>query len=615
MEIKNIINNILLSLNFCYLLLFLLTILSLIGQYWKPLILGTFFKSIILVDSLYLFYYIKKINPINPNKTRLAKIIMIFFWIVFTSLVIQNILNKTEIVLYSNTAFLFIVSGVMILYFNNREIIYSEENKKIKNNKNYYFLILIGMMMIGFFIRIKNISLPSFWSDEILLVESAKSALTNGIPTLPSGEPYLVSILSTAVLGIIYLFLPINEFYSRLPFVIFGTLLIPTVYILVNRVKKDRFIAMASSLGIASSLWLINYSREIRMYALHLVLVILFFIFFFKFIESKKDKYLWFLLLISVLGILNFIQFLLILPIFFIYYIIDIKLKGEMVYKKILSDRKLIVIITFFFLLSIVEWKTISYFLFNPVIYSYFGTGIFYYINLYSSEFPYLWLLSILWLIYLLLFKIKESKKSLFGDIIMVIIPAVLFVIISITFSTKLERYSIFLFPFFVINSIVCLNYLLKFSIKNEIIYKLLIIVFVLFLLTPIQEGYEVGNNKVSYNPILQKNKYSWREGVEYLNEVNKEKLIVISTDSLLTSYYGVEADFSILTLNSKINKEGNDDYSGKKFIDNASLNSFKGYLITDINKIRIAEIKEFISDKNTKLIYDKEGIRIYKKD
>ena len=136
-------------------------------------------------------------------------------------------------------------------------------------------LIAIAILITaGFAIRVYDLSYHSYWMDESYSVKSTMNMETNILPCLDSGISYLRHMPYSFVL---YLFTRFgyDEFTTRLPSVIFGTLLIPIIFLYSRRLFKDDYVALIPAILITFSQFFIAWSRQARHYSL---LVLLFFV-------------------------------------------------------------------------------------------------------------------------------------------------------------------------------------------------------------------------------------------------------------------------------------------------------------------------------------------------
>jgi 4-amino-4-deoxy-L-arabinose transferase-like glycosyltransferase len=153
-------------------------------------------------------------------------------------------------------------------------------------------VIIVALTAIGFYLRFNNLGDRSFWYDEAITSYAAIGLLDHGTPVMPSGEAYTRALLNTYLIALSFKTLGISEFSARIVSVIFGTLIIPLVYLLGKEFKSKR-VGLIAALLITFSAFEILWAREARMYAqfqfFYLLTVYLFYI------SLKKDNYKLFL--------------------------------------------------------------------------------------------------------------------------------------------------------------------------------------------------------------------------------------------------------------------------------------------------------------------------------
>ena len=81
------------------------------------------------------------------------------------------------------------------------------QNVKLIQNYRIDFIVLILFLLFGGFLRLWNLSVPSFWVDEVNTVFAADSLTKTGSPTLPSGMIYDRAFLHTYTVALFYHFL------------------------------------------------------------------------------------------------------------------------------------------------------------------------------------------------------------------------------------------------------------------------------------------------------------------------------------------------------------------------------------------------------------------------
>lgn len=154
----------------------------------------------------------------------------------------------------------------------------------------WYSGFLAGILLVGIFLRFWNLGELGIWSDEGTVYISSKNILLSGVPYLETGllyardYPHLyVTAASLAIFGK-------SEFALRFPSAVFGTLLIPIIYILTKNVIGNKQIALLASGIIATHPWLLEYSRVSRSYIMMIFLLYLSVLYFYKACYAGTNK-------------------------------------------------------------------------------------------------------------------------------------------------------------------------------------------------------------------------------------------------------------------------------------------------------------------------------------
>jgi len=166
-------------------------------------------------------------------------------------------------------------------------------------------LIVLAILIIaGFAIRVYDLSYHSYWMDESYSIASTQNMETNILPCLDSGVSYLRHLPYSVALFIFTRF-GYDEFVTRLPSVIFGTLLIPVIFFYSRRLFRDDHTALIPTILITFSQFFIAWSRQARHYSL---LTLLFFISLYlldAFMHKPDKKNLLYLLIFTILTMMT----------------------------------------------------------------------------------------------------------------------------------------------------------------------------------------------------------------------------------------------------------------------------------------------------------------------
>lgn len=126
-------------------------------------------------------------------------------------------------------------------------------------------IIFLGLLLRSSFL---NISPPGFNADEAALGYNAYSLLKTGQDEWGETFPLVFKSFSDYKPGgYVYLAMPfiaifgLNEFSTRLPSIILGTLSIWLIYLVSKRIFKDEVIALSTAFLLSISPWHIHFSR------------------------------------------------------------------------------------------------------------------------------------------------------------------------------------------------------------------------------------------------------------------------------------------------------------------------------------------------------------------
>ncbi len=191
------------------------------------------------------------------------------------------------------------------------------------NKKRAGIRILIASVIImGFFLRIYDLGVQSFWLDEAISSIAAMAFIEKGTPVFQSGLFYGRGILNTFLIASAFQIFGVNEFAARLPSVLFGTLTILLVYIIGSK-WGNKYVGLIIAMLVAFSVWEIAWSREARMYQQLQFFYILSLYMFYEFTQNKDLKHVA-LLLLSVIGaILSHVFGYVLIVVFLIYFVVS----------------------------------------------------------------------------------------------------------------------------------------------------------------------------------------------------------------------------------------------------------------------------------------------------
>jgi len=159
-----------------------------------------------------------------------------------------------------------------------------EQPKEIKKMLALFLLIII--VLVGSYLRIKNLDNHSFWIDEFRHVFAAKGIIDTGKPILPSGITYYRAINYTYLVSLSFRLFGVSEASARLPSLILGILMIFLAYYVTSKML-GRNVGLISAFLVAFSPFCILWSTECRMYSLLQPLYLLSAFYFFCIFEKN----------------------------------------------------------------------------------------------------------------------------------------------------------------------------------------------------------------------------------------------------------------------------------------------------------------------------------------
>lgn len=160
---------------------------------------------------------------------------------------------------------------------------------------NVQWVAILCIVLLGSYLRLRNLGGKSLWLDEIGQVVVAKS----GFWGIISGVTYHFSPPLDYIITYLMLSFGESEFTLRLPAAIFGILAIFALYMLGKEVIDVKGGLLASFL-LAISPFHFWYSQEVRMYSLLTLLSIVATFYFYKALTNNSRKY-WMLSTITLI--------------------------------------------------------------------------------------------------------------------------------------------------------------------------------------------------------------------------------------------------------------------------------------------------------------------------
>lgn len=173
--------------------------------------------------------------------------------------------------------------------------------KKLKISLNE-FLVLIGLIIIGGWLRFYRLGATSLWKDEIFsLIRSEKPLMSILCEKLPFGmrAPLHHVFIHLA------LFFGKSEFVVRFPSVLFGVFSIVLIYELGRVIFNSRKVGLISAFLLTISPLHLEYSREARYYSFIVFFSSLSLLSFYKIIFEKRKRWIVFFSLVTFLNLMT----------------------------------------------------------------------------------------------------------------------------------------------------------------------------------------------------------------------------------------------------------------------------------------------------------------------
>jgi len=199
--------------------------------------------------------------------------------------------------------------------------------QKIYEFLNRYHLLLIGILILGLFLRLYDLDEESIWTDEGWSIHFANQPNVWEVVKIMAQDvhPPLYFV-------ILHYWMEIfgdSEFALRLPSVIFGVGSIFVIY-KVGKLAFNKEVGLISALLLAVSFFHIIHSQQIRHYGLMALLVLVSMYFYLKLIKGQwSRKNIIFYVIGSLLLLYTHLLSFLFILIQNIYFIIKIVLAGK----------------------------------------------------------------------------------------------------------------------------------------------------------------------------------------------------------------------------------------------------------------------------------------------
>ncbi len=162
--------------------------------------------------------------------------------------------------------------------------------------KKSQLLFISLLTLVAFALRTYQLGLPSLWYDELLELDVAQGSFWEIGPQL---ERHAAMPLDYYLLHS-WIKLGRQEAWARFPALFFGTLAVPLIYVLASRLFNKRVGHLAAGL-LACASFAVDYSQEVRPYALLLLLTMFSFWGVWQAYRTGQAKY-WGLAILSMVG-------------------------------------------------------------------------------------------------------------------------------------------------------------------------------------------------------------------------------------------------------------------------------------------------------------------------
>jgi hypothetical protein len=164
----------------------------------------------------------------------------------------------------------------------------------MNNIKHQYTLFLFIILILGFLVRLINLTALEPYTDEYIHLIYAQSINAHGSPNVyidgAFNEPYLRGYFLTYLVSIIFSVFGESLLNARLPGIIISTLTIIPMYFIGKKIA-NKHVGLITAALWAFLPWAIMISRNVREYAYFPLFYALIFLLFISFYENVK-KYL-----------------------------------------------------------------------------------------------------------------------------------------------------------------------------------------------------------------------------------------------------------------------------------------------------------------------------------
>jgi len=523
MDKDNIIKHLAIGFDILFVILALLKYFNYLSDYWN---LVYIFYFVLAIDVWFFTLKISKIPEHERDKHSVVYLSKYFFLLGLVVIVVNQFLKR--VIINDNLYYIvgLIIALGFITFYSSRDRV----EKKIENEKQseddkeaqrkadfkytfprinkiwglrsivkwmykegwWYSVGLILIVVLGFLLRVAGLFRLGLGDDEFPTWVIGQKFFTDFNFLFPSGQMYdraYPDIILRAIFGEIF---GQTIFVYRFVSVLLGVSLILFSYLLAKRFLNKNF-SLILSLLLTISAWLVNWSKENRMYAFLILVYFVVAMIFSNRMDKGEIHFRDILVFIFLFPIMFFIHqenvFLIIIPFFYLFY------KWKDIFAFLVENKNVLSFVAFF-VLAIASLLVFLFreFLARLVISTTRTMSMFSDVSFFIDFFKEYYLILFILSICFLFLRKKNLLKAL------VFIP---FLVLSLFLGWQGQKYILFIFPLLIFMAVHSLYSLTK--IKKS--WFSLAIVFLLFFsiglsLKPL-DSYGVFNseNNITYYP------------------------------------------------------------------------------------------------------------------
>lgn len=214
----------------------------------------------------------------------------------------------------------------------------TQPNFQLSQVKRNTWLILFGIVLLAIALRVHQLSIESYWLDEIIMVKITQSELPEIMERLRTGRPPIYVFLG-------YIWVRIfgaTEVATRSLSVAAGLLSIPVVF-LIGRRMFNITVGLLATFFTAISIFHIYYSQEYRYYSVLILFTVLMIYFYIRALETRRilDFALYVICSIGVYYSHSFAMFVLVAP--GLHFLLQIRRYRGLFWKWLISEIVIVI--------------------------------------------------------------------------------------------------------------------------------------------------------------------------------------------------------------------------------------------------------------------------------